>query len=267
MNRLEKIVYVQDSINIIPLGDIHWKSPNTDIASFRQTVKHIAAQENTLCIGTGDWWDSILPDDKRADASAPYNPLDELWGELRAEIEPIKDKFLSLHLGNHELTLIKRGVGNPIAALCREWGTLYGGYSSFTRLVARKTDTNGNRTKSSVLEIYTHHGWFSGRQRGGKINNAEGAARDYEADLYIFGHCHDLISTKREQLYHYGVKQKAFVIAGTFLKTNAWNAPPGYAEVHGYPPAMIGVPCVTWDPWYRKEQGGAVQTGNLTLTI
>ncbi len=264
MERNTTRITVRDRLIIIPLGDIHWRSENTDEAALRDLIAWGAKEPDVRFIGMGDWWDSILPADPRFDAASEFTMLDQLWAGLATLIEPIKDKFLALHIGNHEYELIKRGIGNPILKLCHEWHIPYGGYASFFRLVASKPTKN----KFNTLEIYSHHGFFAGRKHGGKVNAMEDAAANYLADLYLFAHSHDTITTKRIMLHHFGAKQKAFVNTGTFLKTNSWGGPASYSERKGYPPTMVGVPRIEWYPWRerRLENGGRIN-GELRLEI
>lgn len=264
MERNTQKLTVKERLILIPLGDIHWRTESCDEAALRDLVAWGAKEPDVRFIGMGDWWDSILPADPRFDAASDFTMLDQLWAGLATVIEPIKDKLLALHIGNHEYELVKRGIGNPILKLCHEWKIPYGGYASFFRLVAAKPGGE----KSNTLQIYAHHGWFAGRKRGGKLNAMEDAAASYLADLYLFGHSHDTISSKRVVLTHHGARERAFVNSGTFMKTNTWNGPASYSERKGYPPTKVGTPRVEWYPWRERriENKGRIN-GELRLEI
>ncbi len=262
MNRLNKVVNTAKPIRIIPMGDIHWRSENTDESGLKQKIAAIAADPDCLVVGMGDFWDSVLPADKRFDASAPYQPLDQLYAGLATLLEPIKDRFLFCLVGNHEYKLVAMGIGNPVLQFCQVNKIPYGGYATFFRLVARRPG------KSNTLTIFAHHGFFAGRLRGGKVNAMESASASWDADLYLFGHSHDMVSTKRVILTPFGARQRAFVNTGTFLKTNSWGATSSYSERAGYPPTIVGSPTVEWSPWkWRNTDGGGQIAGHLEIII
>jgi len=191
-------------------------------------------------IGMGDYFDCVIPKDPRFDPSEEYNLIDENYEVIKKLFEPIKQKILCLLIGNHEYHLVSDGYANLAQRLATELGTAYGGFSCFLRL---ETKEKPNKR----LVFYLHHGWFSGRKRGSKINNLEDMMRDYEADVYLAGHSHDLFATRRVRLSFNGARKIVFANTGSFLETSTWGTT-GYGERAGFPPQKLGVVKLKWYP-------------------
>ena len=250
---------------IVPVGDIHAGAPGCDWSALRSIVGW-SVGEGAAIIGMGDFFDLIVPADPRFDAAEGRDLNAETeYGRLLSVLEPTRGKWLFSLFGNHEHTLSARGHGNYAERLCRDLGDVpFGGYSCFYTLTARLLDADGHRLRSNSLVIYAHHGWFGGRKRGGKINAMEDAAGSYAADLYLFGHSHDCVASKRIFLTPGGARERCFVNTGTFYKTNEWGKT-SYAERAGYPPTRVGITRVLWYPFRQRAIEGGRINGELTL--
>ncbi len=253
---------VKDKIKIIPVGDIHAGGQNTSWGKFYSFLKWAEQEEDLYIIGMGDWLDSILAEDKRYSADDKAVPILKIMADIERLLRPLADKgkIIGLHMGNHERKLKKQGFGCPIEELCRRFGCKYLGYSSYVQIVAEHT----NRTRNT-LTIFAHHGWFSGRKRGAKVNNMEDVSSSWDADLYLFGHSHDMISTKRVFITYHGQRERAFVNTGTFSKTVNGPGTTSYSEMAGYPPQKIGIVRVEWEPWRQSRVAHGKQKGDLHI--
>jgi hypothetical protein len=238
--RLRQFIDKQEQIEIIPIGDIHYGSPNCNVKLLKGILDYIKETPSCYIIGMGDYIDSILPKDKRFDPTNEFKVIDEYVEDMKALFSPVKDRFLCLLTGNHEYHLHTDGFGDVSLRLSKELGVAYGGFSCFLRL-----ETKQKPVKRIVG--YLHHGWFSGRQRGSKINNLENMMRDYDADFYLAGHSHDLFATRRVRIGFEGAKKIVFANTGSFLETATWNTC-GYGERAGYPPQKLGVVKIKWYP-------------------
>lgn len=239
MFRLRQFVNNAEQIEIIPLGDVHFSSPNCNIKSFKGIIEYITHADNCYVIGMGDYFDAILPKDKRYDPSDEFKVMDETFDKMKDILSPIKEKILCLLTGNHEYRLHCDGYGDMTKRLSKELSVPYAGFSTFLRI----------ETKQPVkkITIYAHHGWFAGRQRGSKINNLENLMRDYEADIFLVGHSHDLFATRRVRINFNGAKKVIFANTGSFLETATWGTT-GYSERSGYSPQKLGVVKIKWYP-------------------
>ncbi len=241
MEKISQAVPVADQIEIVPMGDVHFGSPNCRVDKFKDQIKYIADTKNCYTILMGDLMDCIYADDKRLDLSAVEQTFTDGIDELTEMLIPIKGKILVGIIGNHEYVLRKKGIGDPIKWLSGKLNFPYGGYSCFLKLKALP------KTHAKSLVIYMHHGWFSGRKRGGKVNNLEGIAQHYVADVYLAGHSHDLWATRAVRVDYGGARSLLFANTGTFMETASYGKC-GYSERAGYPPQKLGSVKIKWYP-------------------
>jgi hypothetical protein len=197
-------------------------------------------------LSLGDLFDGIVFSDTRydkgSDAIRSRNSeiIDEQvdWGcEI---LESYAKRFIGIGLGNHEWTPIKRGGTNPIKRICRRLGIPYLGYSGFIRVYLHE---KGNTRGRSVIVRY-HHGYGGGGRTGGaSITRYEKEMADYDADIYLYGHDHQL--NVKPYAYQQLRGQKVIdrlrwlIVGGTYLKTYVQGGDPTYSERKGYRPVPI----------------------------
>jgi len=253
----------KDVITIVPFGDVHLGSPNCDWDKFWRFIKW-AEKEDLYLIGMGDIFDVILATDKRYSAEERQLPLLNAIDTIVKTLEPLakQGKIIGLHRGNHEQKMADIGVGDPILNVCARLGVKFLGYSSFIQVVAKRKFNSG--AESNALIIYCHHGFFSGRKRGSKINNLEDLSMYWDADLYLVAHSHDLFSSKRVCIDFYGARDKAFLNTGSFLKTTEIGTC-NYSERAGYPPQKLGIARIEWQPFKVKKVEFGRKRGDLHI--
>lgn len=250
-----------DKITIVPAGDIHYGSPNCAWDKFSRMLKWAEGEKDHYVYFMGDIFDVILATDKRYNAEERQMPLLQAIDNMVRVLQPLaeKGKIIGMHTGNHEYKMSCIGVGDPVEDVCKRLNVKYLGYSAYTQIVAEHQNKTVN-----ALTIYSHHGFFSGRKRGSKINSLEDLSMYYDADLYLAGHSHDLISTKRVFITYHGQKVRAFLNTGTFLKTSEYGTS-NYSERAGYPPQKLGVARVEWQPFKETHTEIGRQKGDLHI--
>jgi len=258
----QTIVINKDFIQIAPFGDLHNGSPNCDWKKFCRFVNW-ADEKNIYVYGMGDLFDVILATDKRYNSEERQIPLLRAIDDVERVLKPLAKKglILGLHRGNHEQKMANIGVGDPVECLCDRLGVKFLGYSAYTMIRSRTKDGYSNS-----LTIYSHHGFFSGRKRGSKINNLEDISQHWDADLYLAGHSHDLFHSKRVFINFYGQRERSFVNTGAFLKTSEIGTC-NYSERAGYPPQKLGISRIEWQPFKVKQTMTGKQRGDLHVII
>jgi hypothetical protein len=251
-----------DKITIVPFGDVHYGSPACDFTAFASMLTWAKKEKNLYLIAMGDLFDSILADDKRYDARNPSPPFLKCYEQIKKMIEPVKDKMIGMHTGNHELTLSKKGYGDPVEQICTELNIPYLGYSAFTKLHTTREFKKGSEHNSVV--IYSHHGFFAGRKMGSKANNLTDLAMHWDADIYLVAHSHDLFGVRRVKVDYNGARKLVFCQTGTFLKTAEWNTTT-YSERAGFPPTKTGIARIEWQPWKQKRVSTGKEKGDLHI--
>lgn len=263
MYKIKRELKTADKIILVPFGDVHYGSPACDITTFSGMLKWAEKEDNLYLIGMGDLFDCILADDKRYDASQEKGvSFLKHYEIMKGMLEPVRNKIIGLHSGNHEFTLSKKGYGDPVESICERLGVSYMGYSAFTQLVTKRRFLKG--TESNAVVIYSHHGWFAGRKMGGKINNITDLALHWDADIYLAGHSHDLFGVRKVKVDYNGARKLIFCNTGTFLKTAEWDATT-YSERAGYPPTKLGIARIEWQPWKEKRVSTGREKGDLHI--
>lgn len=250
MEVITKIITLEDvtkPLNIIPLGDVHYGNINCDLKKFKETIEYIKNKENCYTILMGDMCDAILTSDKRFD-------MESISPELRGSINnlamaqyqtirdllvPIKEKILVGIRGNHGETLrLNHGVDFD-AWLYGELGIPMGGYTSFLVI---KLDRKQFHTEN--LTFFLHHGFMASRKTGAKVNAIEALSGDFDADIYLLGHSHDLFVLSKNKIEvagtHIKEKRQFFAHTGTFMKSYT-ECSMNYGEKSCYPPLKTGV--------------------------
>lgn len=89
--------------------------------------------------------------------------------------------------------------------------------------------------------IYYHHGWFTGRRPGSKVNNAELMALYNDCDVSVTGHCHTRVSSGPIDYSTYnGPKLKYGLVCGSFTKGVDFDKI-SYPEERGFNPQRYGM--------------------------
>jgi len=262
-----EIIYERkgEKFRLIPIGDIHIGNRGCDLKKLRRVIEWIANKENTYWIGMGDMIDAINYTDKRFDPSTVTpkylkdlnNAVYEQISDLKDLFEPIQEKCIGLHEGNHETTIRRRYHVDVIKNLCQEWDTPYLGYSAFTRLkfvrISKGTKGHGSR---ATFTIYSTHGRVGGRKGGAKVNRLEDLMSWFDADIFLMAHSHKKITTTLTQLGVTGkrgnrrliYKKKIGAVTGAFLQGYITQGGIGYTELWNYPPTDLGVVKITITP-------------------
>lgn len=234
-------------VEICPFGDTHLGSKGFRKDKFKRFLEWAKSKDNVYLIGMGDLIDCIIPKDDRfsADEDEPYKVIDDLKDEMEDMLRPVKDKIICLLMGNHEYHMFQDGYGCPVKKICKNLGIKYGGFSAYIKLKVVP------KTHQKSLIIWAHHGWFSGRKRGSKVNALEDNLAFYDANVYLTGHSHDLWATRKSRIYWGGSKDVIFANTGSFLETANLGST-SYSERANLPPQKLGVIKIKWLPYEEK---------------
>lgn len=258
-------------IKIYPIGDIHLFAAACDIEHFRRTVKQIAADPDARWIGMGDYGDLIMPSDPRWSFSGldwdrvgfvngrpdPGNLGVESRDGIAHELDPIADKCIGIHFGNHEYQFARHYFIDVAGYLAERFHAPQLGYTALTRLEIR------GRKQLWTPVIFSEHGAKGGGTDGNALNSLQTRGNEFNADVYLKGHVHKRGISYRET-FEWGVnshrgglrltpRNRVFALTGTYLKgyaqqeiSGTMNAGAGpvpfstYGELKGYAPNSIG---------------------------
>lgn len=239
MQNDECIIFMNKSSNrditVIPFGDLHIGSPDTDYELINKTIELIK-ETKALVIGMGDYIENASKYSVGGGVYSQKLTPDEQINEIHRLFYPIKDQILFLLSGNHELRSSKQLGIDLTSIVASKLDVPYEGYGNFLTLKA------GDNT----YKIFTTHGSKGAIKSHTKLNAVKQLREAYTADLYLMGHLHDLMFDS-DQVWDMQdnrpvLHDKTYVITGHFL--GKYN-PCSYQQIAAYQPGKTGVAIIT----------------------
>ena len=229
--KLNKWTADTDEKKLIPIGDLHYGSPQSDPQKFIDTLKY-CADSNAWILLMGDLLECATRNSVGAGVYEQLQPLDPQLDWITDTLAPYKDIIIGAHHGNHEERAYKESGINPTKRMCRELGIRYLGWGAFHSL-----NVQGQR-----YIVFSAHGASGAVLPHTKIKACLDLARGNDADLYLHAHLHTL-DTHTSVYRTYDTRNKIivdrkryFALTGSFL-----NYGEGYAEMKCLPPEKTGV--------------------------
>lgn len=157
-------------------------------------------------------------------------------------LEPIKDKILVVSTGNHERRCEKETSIDVLKLVCNQLGITNRFASGAWYLYLYFGEKIKGRKAPMVYTIFGYHGAGGGRAMGGKANRLVDMSNIAIADLYIMGHTHTPMSTKKS-IYLPDYSNKALTLREMhYLMTNSFlEYDNSYGEVQGYHPCSTSL--------------------------
>ncbi len=223
-------------------------------------ISEIAETENSYCITLGDMAEFILPNDKRFDPSqraiAEWVEPDNI-AECQTEwvtelLKPIKNKLIGMIFGNHEDFFRKCNYGNVHQNICNRLNTDNLGFSCFIRFFFRRENSN----ETHIIKGCFTHGSGGAITKGAKLNRLQQFMNNFSADLYGYGHMHDLITDTRPYITvtdrpigkaTLKAREAVGAVCGSWFRTYTQGITASYGETRVYPPTNIGCAVFTID--------------------
>ena len=270
---------LEDILTISCFGDLHIGDRGCDEARLQQDLERCNQNPNDYSLFNGDQLDAIIPKDigrfrpdsvpewmtRASSGLAPGAFIDRQINRA-ASILRIrdKDKVIGYGDGNHEDSILKwHGTDISPKIVEKLWGLgiilddreredeaskHLLGYSAFIKL--HVSFDSGNTRQ--LITVYTHHGWGGGsRTEGYNLTKYAKQIPYFDADIYVFSHCHDhqskvipyLSATnskggRRSQLKG---KDRLLIVTGTYKRALIENQrTPSFEEQKGFPPRKLG---------------------------
>lgn len=254
-----------DRFHIYLFGDTHLGNKACDVEKLKQHVKEVADNPNSYWLGLGDYCECINYTDKRFDQSQvaePYslnlsNSANAQFEDLLTILNPIKNKCIGLHRGNHEESLRLKYHNDLMSKFQIHWpGVKMLEDTAFTRLSFKRGIANDSHIDTFIL--WSAHGNAGGRSAGGKIKRVEDAMAFFDADMYVLAHGHRKIITSLTALSmnnkgepHLQARRRIGGMTGAYFKTYIEGAST-YGEKGLFSPSDLGAIKITIDPADRN---------------
>lgn len=220
-----------NELKLIPLGDVHYGAPTCEVNKFEKTVDYIAKSKSLVILmgdlmeaasrsSVGAGWVEQMPD--------PQAQIDYFVEVLK----PIATQILVNLEGNHEARIWKQSGIKASKIISDLLGVPFGGYSTFLKIKVKKYN----------YVIHAQHGSSGAWYPHTKLTAAMRTAKHTDADVYLYGHTHELLSLKVPRrtldLRSRTVKRdkKYFVLTGGFLAYEG-----SYAQKKNMYPTQTGV--------------------------
>lgn len=232
---------------LIPLFDIHFGSVLHNNILWNKVVKLIL-EKNCYCYIGGDILEFVNVDHKHfcyknlpPDFQTNLDRILSYSVEYAIEkLQPIKDKILFIHAGNHDVRFLDRIGFDPITAIAKELDIKY--YTNSYEVLCKFIFKN---KRTYTFDLYSHHGVGISTKAGSLINRLEDILSSFDADIYIMGHSHQLIFTYKNFLFLNNtgtqlLKRKKYMLrVGGFRDSRTKNFA-DYSEKLGHKPSTIG---------------------------
>lgn len=246
---------------ICPIGDIQYGAAGCDVEKLRGFID-VGLEQGWYFIGMGDYLDTFSPSNKAALRIVPVyeSGVAMIDAAVVTRIEELADilrasgRWLGCVKGDHDWTF-KDGQPSD-ALLARKIGAPYLGTSGIVMLYPEGVKV--------PLRVWVFHGaWASSVNDSFVTNKLKAKMGEFDCDLYLAGHGHQLGTVRRDVLFPYTEKRKTgighrdvlAVATGSFLNgyqagtRNAAGWPEGsYIETRGLSPSPTGAPVIQVTP-------------------
>ncbi len=230
INRIDVSNVKGNELELIMFGDWHIGSRDCDLDKIKKDIEYIENKDNTRVVLMGDLLDSGLSNSPGAGTFDNDMTPEQQYYMVLDLLKPIKDKIISVLIGNHCQRLINITSLNLMKSLARELNTNYLGYSGFHYV----------RFGKQTYTLFTTHGSAGSTTPAGKMSSCLNLQNYINVDIYCMGHVHDT-SCYEKEIFEVSLKDKMveknkkyFVLSGHYLKYG------GYAQQKHYAPGKTG---------------------------
>ena len=217
---------------LLPLSDIHWGAKTCNVEKLRGYIRW-ALEHNAWVILNGD----LIENANRSSVGAGVYEQDKQPQQQADEIIDVltpltkKKQIIGLLTGNHEERTFKDTGFDISYYIARQLNVPYMRYSGLFKL--KVCDIN--------YVVFATHGSSGSRFLRTKMQACEALSNVAHADIYLYGHVHDLI-TWSTTYYYVDIKNKqkkqdrrTFAITGTFQEYDGT-----YADAKNLIPGKTG---------------------------
>lgn len=240
LNKIDEKYKDINEIKILPLSDIHFGDPLCDKKLVHNTINYIKENDDVFVVLNGDLINCALKNSKSNIYEEEMTPMKQM-NKIVELLNPIKNKILAITSGNHENRIYNETSIDIDKLIANELGLedRYDPVSIYLYLYFGEKAYG--RKAPMVYTIYMKHGTAGGKKMGGKANALVDMTETVIADLYILGHSHTPMGTKKcVYLPDYSnkslnKKEMLYMMSNSFLNFG------GYGERLGFSPTSTSI--------------------------
>ena len=222
------------SIKLLALSDLHIGDRLCNLKLIKDVLTEVKNSDNTFIILNGDLINNATKNSVSNVYDDNLTPMESIV-KLCEILEPIKDRILVIHPGNHEARTYKEDGIDIIRLVAKQLGIEDRFSEGWWYLYL--TLGLGEKGRPVMYTITGVHGYGGGRKSGGKINNLVEMGDKVIADIYVMGHTHTPIMT-RNTIYTPDFQHRTLVKRDKYyLMTNSFLEYGGYGEMLGFTPS------------------------------
>lgn len=271
-----------DIHHLRPISDVHVGNPAFNKDKFEKTIKFIQKTKNYHTIGMGDYIDNIMAFrngmlEKRWHAHAQRRDMQTTLEQVvyfSKQWAKVADKSFGMLAGNHEWVTIDQQqfvtyFCNPV-----EWNIIENEGVQQLDPVIREGENRahvlyhqkylgrlayvnvgfnykGKRVHDYLLLVM--HGGYAGAKAGGAVNRLKDITGDFDCDVVLMGHNHDVWTRPIHRMiydkkHNKPIKKKIILgNTGTFLETYGKEVD-SYTEINPKEVKQVGTITVTFEP-------------------
>ena len=224
------------SIKVLALSDLHIGDSLCNLKLIRSVLDEVKASNNTFIILNGDLMNNSIKNSVSSIYDEVLSPMESIV-KLCDLLEPIKDRILVIHPGNHEWRSYKEDGVDIIRLVARQLGIEDRFSDGWWYLYLTFGLNRQKKDRPMMYTITGVHGYGGGRKNGGKINNLVEMSDKVIADVYVMGHTHTPTMT-RNSIFVPDYQHKTLVQKDKYyLMTNSFLEYGGYGETYGFTPS------------------------------
>ena len=231
-----------ETLEIYPLSDVHIGDPLLDEKRLYKFRDEILEQPNRYIICNGDLINNATANSVSDHVEEVYR-IDEQIAIVAQFLDPVKDRILVMHEGNHEKRSYRYAEIWPTWEMARQL-RITPVYSRFPYILYLKFGKQrGKRTdRKAVYTLFGKHGTAGGRRPGAKLNNLQDMAGVVDADIYLQSHTHTPIAHRDSYIRLNTRNNKKIVIEKLYINSGSFVNYGGYGSEHGYRPTSTKYP-------------------------
>ena len=250
------------TFKLIPIGDLHVGSDGFNLDALSRTIRKGVA-DGCWFVGMGDMIDFMSASNRQRQAQAAVHDTarklidrtaKQLVEEVKAALKPSIGRWLGIIEGNH-YWLFDEGITSD-QYICQYLKAPFLGTCASIQV------RFGNESRKSITcEFWIHHGFGGGTTEEAILRKLKNAMTGFEADVYLMGHQHMLVTAKPARLYTSRAvnprligKDRLLIGTGSFMASYKQGSCSGgrphgsYIECRAMRPAAIGAPLITARP-------------------
>lgn len=231
-----------ETVEIYPLSDVHIGDKGLDEKRLFQFLDEVKEAPNRFIICNGDLINNGIANSVSDHAEEVYKIGEQIDLVVRL-LEPVKDRILVMHEGNHEKRSYRHAEIWPTWEMARQLRItpLYSRYPyilyiKFGKWLGYKKDRN------MVYTLFGKHGTAGGKRPGSKLNNLEDMASVVDADVYLQSHTHTPIAHRSTFIRLNKGSNTQMVTERLFLNSGSFLNYGGYGAEYGYKPSSTKYP-------------------------